>query len=66
MSDKCSCRCVTPYAAGNLTDIRQKISFREERIAHLLTEIHKLHDQIQVMECEITEFKVMLSKEVTK
>jgi SMC interacting uncharacterized protein involved in chromosome segregation len=65
MSDKCSCRGspVTPYAAGNLKDLRQKIAYRNERISHLQSEIDQRHDQIQIMECEISEFKAMLDKE---
>jgi len=66
MSDKCSCRSVTHLAAGNLKNLRQKIAFREERIAFLQSEIRMKHDQIQVMECEISEFKEMLKKEAKK
>jgi hypothetical protein len=66
MSDKCSHRSVTPYAAGNLTDLRQKIAYRNERISHLQDEIHRIHDQIQVMECEILEFTEMLKKEAKR
>jgi Skp family chaperone for outer membrane proteins len=61
LMDRCSFHHV--HNTAGIKDLRSKIEAREERIKHLQEEISQKIDQINIMKCEILQFREMLKKE---